>query len=54
MATDPPVSPLAILTIFDTVGIHATQLRQDHILDEARAIADPVELVSVFGITRCF
>ncbi|MFD2422660.1 hypothetical protein [Amycolatopsis pigmentata] len=33
------------------MGIHVTQLRQDRILDEARATTDPVRLVRVFGIT---
>jgi hypothetical protein len=51
MATDPPVSPLAVLTIFDTVGIRAIQLRRDRILDEARVTADPVHLMRVFGIS---
>jgi hypothetical protein len=50
MPTGPPVSTTAVYAIFNTAGIHATQLRRDRILDEARATADPVHLMRVFGI----
>ncbi|MFH9968365.1 hypothetical protein ACH4PR_44895 [Streptomyces mirabilis] len=38
-------------TLRDRIGINATQLRQDRLLDEARETADPIRLMRLFGIT---
>lgn len=51
MPANPPVSGTAIYTIFEIVGARATQLRQDRILDEAAATADPVHLMRLFGVS---
>lgn len=37
-------------TSFRQLGISASQLRADRILDEATHTADPVALITVFGI----
>jgi len=48
--TVPPVSGLVITLIFEPLGLSPSKLRQDRILDEARHTADPVHLMTVFGI----
>ncbi|MEU1626076.1 hypothetical protein ABZ746_12270 [Streptomyces sp. NPDC020096] len=35
----------------ERIGLNATQLRRDRLLDEARETADPVRLMRLFGIT---
>lgn len=47
---DAPMSPYGIGAGFRHIGITARQLRQDRILDEATHTADPVALITVFGI----
>lgn len=51
MSTHPPASRLVIHGIFQHLGVHASQLRQDRILDEAAATADPVHLMRAFGVS---
>lgn len=46
----PPMSQFAFQRIFAQLGFNASTLRMDRILDEARATADPVHLMQVFGI----
>jgi hypothetical protein len=46
-----PVNAFVLWRTFDALGINHTQLRRDRLLDEARATADPVHLMRVFGIT---
>lgn len=45
-----PMSRFGLTTPFRRLGITATQLRTDRILDEARHTGDPVQLVRVFGL----
>ncbi len=40
-----------ITLIFEPLGLGPSKLRQDRILDEARHTADPVHLMTVFGVT---
>ncbi|WP_133169284.1 site-specific integrase [Rhodococcus opacus] len=49
--TLPPVSHHVTDTIFVRLGLTASQLRRDRILDEAAHTADPVHLMRVFGIS---
>ncbi|MDX2394086.1 hypothetical protein NJL88_29310 [Streptomyces sp. DK15] len=46
------MSHKAFQYFFRCLGINAEQVRIDRILDEARATADPVHLMTVFGITE--
>jgi hypothetical protein len=46
-----PVAHSAIEAIFTPLGLSPGKLRCDRILDEARHTADPVHLMTVFGIT---
>jgi integrase len=46
----PPVSGLVIALIFEPLCLSPSKLRQDRILEEARHTADPVHLMTVFGI----
>ncbi|MFJ1551062.1 hypothetical protein [Streptomyces sp. NPDC088246] len=46
------MSHKAFQYFFRHLGINAEQVRIDRILDEARATADPVHLMTVFGITE--
>jgi len=46
-----PVAIYYLWRIFKPLGINHTQLRRDRVLDEARATADPVHLMRVFGVT---
>lgn len=46
-----PVAVYYLWRIFEPLGINHTQLRRDRLLDEARATADPVHLMRVFGVT---
>ncbi|MFJ5044528.1 hypothetical protein [Streptomyces sp. NPDC088719] len=48
----PPMSHKAFQYFFRCLGINAEQVRIDRILDEARATADPVHLMTVFGIAE--
>ncbi|WP_405690052.1 hypothetical protein [Streptomyces sp. NBC_00057] len=48
----PQMSHKAFQYFFRRLGINAEQVRIDRILDEARATADPVHLMTVFGITE--
>ncbi|MGY4102973.1 site-specific integrase [Nocardia sp. R16R-3T] len=48
--TLPPISHHVTDTIFERLGLTATQLRRDRILDEAAHTADPIHLMRVFGI----
>ena len=50
-ATNPPIAHTITDATFKQLGLTATQLRQDRILDEARHTADPVHLMRVFGLT---
>jgi Phage integrase, N-terminal SAM-like domain len=53
-ATDehqPPVAHTVIEAIFTPYRLSPGQLRRDRILDEARHTADPVHLMTVFGIS---
>lgn len=45
-----PMSHYGLGTSFRQLGISASQLRADRILDEASHTADPVALITVFGI----
>ncbi|MCP3013003.1 hypothetical protein NGM33_06630 [Nocardiopsis dassonvillei] len=45
-----PVNALYYTPRFRKLGITASGLRQDRVLDEARTTADPVHLMQVFGI----
>jgi hypothetical protein len=47
----PPVAHTVIEAIFTPLGLSPGQLRRDRILDEARHTADPVHLMTVFGIS---
>ncbi|MGW8884059.1 hypothetical protein [Streptomyces sp. NPDC055749] len=47
----PAVGISSCHTLRDRIGINATQLRQDRLLDEARETADPIRLMRLFGIT---
>ncbi|MET7298214.1 site-specific integrase [Embleya sp. NPDC005575] len=49
-ADHPPMTYIAFRRLFKTIGLNATQLRRDRILDEAVHSADPVHLMRVFGI----
>ncbi len=42
---------MVITLIFEPLGLGPSKLRQDRILDEARHTADPVHLMTVFGVT---
>lgn len=46
----PPVAHTVIEAIFTPLGLAPGQLRRDRILDEARHTADPVHLMTVFGV----
>ncbi|MVO90250.1 hypothetical protein GPA10_37245 [Streptomyces sp. p1417] len=46
-----PASSDVIGQPFRTVGLRASELRQDRIFDEARHTADPVHLMRVFGLS---
>jgi hypothetical protein len=46
----PPAAHTFIEAIFTPLGLSPGQLRRDRILDEARHTADPVHLMTVFGI----
>ncbi|WP_328390339.1 hypothetical protein OHS81_35955 [Streptomyces sp. NBC_00400] len=46
------MSHKAFQYFFRRLGINAEQVLIDRILDEARATADPVHLMTVFGITE--
>ncbi len=48
----PQMSHKAFQYFFRCLGINTEQVRIDRILDEARATADPVHLMTVFGITE--
>lgn len=48
----PQMSHKAFQYFFRCLGINAEQVRIDRILDEAWATADPVHLMTVFGITE--
>jgi integrase len=45
-----PMSQYGVCAGFRHIGITARQLRQDRILDEATHTADPVALITVFGL----
>ena len=47
----PPVAHTVIEAIFTPLGLTPGQLRRDRILDEASQTADPVHLMTVFGIS---
>ena len=47
----PPAAHTVIEAIFAPLGLTPGQLRRDRILDEARHTADPVHLMTVFGIS---
>jgi site-specific recombinase XerC len=47
----PPIAHTVIEAIFTPLGLTPGQLRRDRILDEARHTADPVHLMTVFGIS---
>ena len=47
----PPVAHTVIEAVFAPLGLTPGQLRRDRILDEARHTADPVHLMTVFGIS---
>lgn len=47
----PPVAHTVIEAVFTPLGLSPGQLRRDRILDEARQTADPVHLMTVFGIS---
>lgn len=47
----PPVAHTVIEAIFTPLRLTPGQLRRDRILDEARHTADPVHLITVFGIS---
>ncbi|MFE9503392.1 hypothetical protein ACFYO6_12840 [Streptomyces anthocyanicus] len=49
---NPQMSHKAFQHFFRRLGLNAEQVRIDRILDEARATADPVHLMTVFGITE--
>jgi hypothetical protein len=51
MNTDHPIADLVLTTIFNSIDINASALRQDRILDEATRTADPIHLMRVFGIS---
>lgn len=46
------MSHKAFQYFFRRLGINAEQVRINRIWDEARATADPVHLMTVFGITE--
>lgn len=48
----PAMSHKALQYVFQHLGLNAERLRIDRILDEARATADPVHLMTVFGISE--
>jgi hypothetical protein len=47
----PPVAHTVIEAAFAPLGLTPGQLRRDRLLDEARHTADPVHLMTVFGIS---
>lgn len=47
----PPVAHTVTEAIFTPLGLSPGKLRRDRILDEARHTADPVHLMTVFGIS---
>ncbi|MGW0662193.1 site-specific integrase [Streptodolium elevatio] len=49
-ADHPPMTYVAFRRLFKAIGLNASQLRRDRILDEAVHSADPVHLMRVFGI----
>lgn len=46
----PPISQTGLRTPFDKAGVSPGRLWRDRVLDEARASADPVHLIRLFGI----
>ncbi|MFG3126526.1 hypothetical protein [Streptomyces tendae] len=46
------MSHKALQYFFRHLGLNSEQVRIDRFLDEARATADPVHLMTVFGITE--
>jgi integrase len=48
---DPPIAQPTITTVFRPLGLQPHQLRQDRILNEASATADPIHLMRLFGIS---
>jgi hypothetical protein len=48
---NPPVTKLFLRNILIPLGVTATQLSADRLLDEARHTKDPVHLMRVFGIS---
>lgn len=50
-AVDPMVAAMTVRRIFRDIGVRASQLRQDRILDEAALTADPVHLMRLFGVS---
>jgi site-specific recombinase XerD len=48
---NPPISEMHLWRVLGNVGVTATQLRTDRVLDEARHTADPVHLMRLFGLS---
>jgi integrase len=48
----PPISAGVIQLLFQRVGLPASRLRVDRIVDEARHSADPVRLMELFGLSN--
>ncbi|MFE5862153.1 hypothetical protein ACFQ77_16590 [Streptomyces virginiae] len=49
--THPKVNPQAINKPLGRIGLQASRLRTDRILDEAKHTADPVRLIQLFGLS---
>lgn len=48
---NPPITEVNLHRHLSRLGVHATQLRTDRVLDEARHTADPVALMRLFGLS---
>ncbi|MDX3537370.1 site-specific integrase [Streptomyces sp. MB09-01] len=48
----PPISAGVVQLLFQRVGLPASRLRVDRIVDEARHSADPVRLMELFGLSN--
>ncbi|MFD6115556.1 site-specific integrase [Streptomyces yangpuensis] len=48
----PPISAGVVQSLFQRVGLPASRLRVDRIVDEARHSADPVRLMELFGLSN--
>ncbi|MEU6212770.1 hypothetical protein ABZ891_23050 [Streptomyces sp. NPDC047023] len=48
----PPISTGTVQLLFQRVGLPASRLRVDRIVDEARHSADPIRLMELFGLSN--